>query len=321
MNIREIAELAGVSPATVSRVFSRNPGVSKELSRKILKIAAERHYHPRISEKQKDVVLITPYDSVYPVQSCIDMLLMALTQELPKQGYRVEILPVNSSERLSDVRFCAAVGIGLEPSLFPDWQDRFDSPLIFLDRSPAGKPDPDGNIYYVNSDERMGMRLALDHLRERGCRKVGCIIHGNPGEGNASIRHTAILESLKELGFPCDERLICFSGNGSERYAELVGKLLRAGADALFCPGGNAGITVLYALSLYGKLVPQDISLIASEQSFFSAYAVPPQTTITPEYPLLARKVVELISGRIAGERMPFVTTLPCRLIRRESVI
>ena len=101
---------------------------------------------------------------------------------------------------------------------------------------------------------------------------------------------------------------------------ELVGKLLKQGADALFCPGGNAGIVVLYALSLYGKQVPDDISLIASEQSFFSGYAVPPQTTITQEYALLAEKVVELINNRVSGNPAPGITTLPYRLIKRESV-
>ena len=90
MNIRKIAELAGVSPATVSRVFSRNPGVSRKIAQNVLKIASEHNYHPRISEKHRNVVLITPYNSVYPVQSCIDMLLMALTQELPKRGFRVD---------------------------------------------------------------------------------------------------------------------------------------------------------------------------------------------------------------------------------------
>ena len=54
MNIREIAAAAGVSPATVSRVFNRNPGVSPEVAKRIMKIAAAHNYHPRISEKQKN---------------------------------------------------------------------------------------------------------------------------------------------------------------------------------------------------------------------------------------------------------------------------
>lgn len=320
MNIRKIAELSGVSPATVSRVFSRNPGVSEAVARRVLKVAAEHHYHPRISEKQKNVILITPYNSVYPVQSCIDMLLMALTQELPRQGFRVEILPVNSFDRISDLRFCAAVAIGLESAMFPDWDQRFNAPLIFLDRSPGETHRRNENVYYVNSDENIGMELAIEYLKERKCRKVGCIIHGDPGEGNVDLRYNAILTLLKKFGLPADENLIRFSGNGNERYVELVGKLLKQGVDALFCPGGNAGITVLYALSLYGKQVPEDISLIASEQSFFSEYAVPPQTTITQEYQLLARNVVELISERVSGKPFPRITTLPYRLIKRESV-
>lgn len=319
MNIRKIAELAGVSPATVSRVFGRASGVNREIVQNVLKIAAEHNYHPRISEKQKNVVLITPYNSVYPVQSCIDMLLMALTQELPKQGYRVEILPVNSLERLPDVRFCAAVAIGVEPSELSDWDEHFSEPLIFLDRYPAGKGQ-EKNIYYVNSDEASGMEMALRYLKERNCRKVGCIIHGIPGEGNASLRETAIRKALKKLNFPAEDTLIHFSGNGSERYVELVGKLLKSGVDALFCPGGNAGITVLYAMSLYGKQIPEDISLIASEQTFFSSYAVPPQTTITQEYQMLASEVVALINKRVDGKCVPQITTLPYRLIKRESV-
>ena len=47
MNIREIARLAGVSPATVSRVFSRNPGVNKDIAQRIMQIAAENNYAPK----------------------------------------------------------------------------------------------------------------------------------------------------------------------------------------------------------------------------------------------------------------------------------
>ena len=319
MNIRQIAEIARVSPATVSRVFNRNPGVSPEVARKVREIALQYNYTPRISEKLKNVVLITPYNSVYPVQSCIDMLLIALTKELPEAGLRVEILPVNSLDRLSDIRFCAAVAIGLEPAMLTDWGKCFNEPLIFLDRSPGEKKWED-NIFFVNSDEFSGMEIALKHLQQHGCRKIGCIIHGSPGEGNTLLREKAIRETLKRSGLPDSRKLIHFSGNNNERYVELVGKLLKLGVDALFCPGGNAGIMVLYAMSLYGKQIPEDISLIASEQSFFSCYAVPPQTTITQEYSLLAQTVVKLIQKKLTGEKVPHIFTLPYRLIDRDSV-
>ena len=97
--------------------------------------------------------------------------------------------------------------------------------------------------------------------------------------------------------------LILLSGPGSDKYVELAGKLLKQGVDALFCPGGNAGIVMLYAFSLYGRRVPEDISLIASEQTFFSHYAVPPQTTISPDYAAMAAATADIIEARLDGQK------------------
>ena len=175
-------------------------------------------------------------------------------------------------------------------------------------------------VYQVRSDESQGMELAIDHLYERGCRKIGCIVHGDPGTGTADQRRAAIERALKARGLPANDYLIHFSGPGTERYVDLIGKLLRQNVDALFCPGGNAGIVSLYAFSLYNKRIPDDISLIATEQTFFSEYAVPPQTTVTQDYKAVAAAVADVIEARIDGRRAEPSTVLPYRLIKRESV-
>lgn len=112
MKIQEIAKLAGVSTATVSRVFSHHPSIRPEVREHVFAVARQYGYHPRLSTRQRNVVILTPYHSVYPVQSCVDMILMALTQELPRRNFRLEILPVNNRERLDSIQFCAAVAIG-----------------------------------------------------------------------------------------------------------------------------------------------------------------------------------------------------------------
>ena len=61
-------------------------------------------------------------------------------------------------------------------------------------------------------------------------------------------------------------------------------------------------------------------SLIASEQTFFSRYGTPPQTTITPDYKAMASAVADVIEARIAGRKFPARTVLPYLLLRRESV-
>lgn len=317
MTISEIAKLAGVSTSTVSRVFSHHPNIREDVRNHVFAVARQYGYHPRISSRQKNVVIITPYNSDYPVHSCVDMLLMALTQELPPRGFRLEILPHDNLERLAGIQFCGAVAIGAEPDDFRNWPERFTPPLVLVDRKGERMPP---EVYQVRSDESQGMELAIDHLYERGCRKIGCIVHGDPGTGNADLRRAAIERALKARGLPANDYLIHFSGPGTERYVDLIGKLLRQNVDALFCPGGNAGIVSLYAFSLYNKRIPDDISLIATEQTFFSEYAVPPQTTVTQDYKAVAAAVADVIEARIDGRRAEPSIVLPYRLIKRESV-
>lgn len=317
MKIQDIAKLAGVSTATVSRAFGHHPNIRPELREHVFAVAREHGYHPRVSVKQRNIVIITPYGRHYPVQSCVDMILLELTREFPRRGFRLEILPCDNLERLGGIQFCGAAAIGAEPEEFRDWHDRFAAPLVLVDRKP---PLPRPGVYCVRSDETQGMELAIDHLHQRGCRKIGCVIHGDPGTGNADLRHAAIQTALRARGYPADEYLIRFSGPGSERYVEVIGKLLRQGVDALFCPGGNAGIAAQYALALFNRRIPEEVSLIASEQSSFSHYGVPPQTTITQDYPAVAARVADVIAAAVDGRKAPSETVLPYQLIPRESV-
>ena len=316
MNIQELAALAGVSVSTVSRVFSHHPGIREESRRKVLTLAREHGYHPRFTAREKNVVVITPYDSVFPVQSCVDMILMSLAQELPRCGFRMEILPVNNLERLENIQFCGAAAIGCEAEDFPGWTERFAVPLVIMDRAPRGTVPE--QFCFIHSDEAQGMKLALDHLHARRCRRIGCIIHGMPERGNALIRRRAIAETLCRHGQD-DEQLIHYSGDGDEKYVELIGRLLKKGVDALFCPGGNAGILALYACSLFGRNVPEDVSLISSEQTAFSMYTVPPLTTISPDYPGLARELCAVLTAWMDTSRLKREVSLPYRLITRES--
>ena len=130
MKIQEIAALAGVSSSTVSRVFANHLHVRPEVRDRILAIAREYRFHPKLAMKQKNVVIITPYDPVYPVHSCVDMLLMALVHELPRRDFRIEILPYSNLNRLKGLPFCAAVAIGAEYTDFLNWQQQFAAPPV-----------------------------------------------------------------------------------------------------------------------------------------------------------------------------------------------
>lgn len=315
MKLQDIARLADVSPATVSRVFSHHPNIRSEVRERVFAIAKKHGYHPRLSTKQKNVVIILPDKEVYPIRNCLEMVMMALTLELPKRDFRIEILPQSNMDRLDSIQFCGAVAIGAEPDDFKHWEHLYSAPLVLVDRD---VPGGSANIYSVRSDEVQGMDLAIEHFYQRGCRKIGAIIHGLPGTGNADERHAGITQALKQRGYSAHEGLVHLAKD--DNYVERIGKLLNQGVDALFCPGGNAGIITSYALSIFNKQVPRDISLITSEYKFYSCYATPPQTTITQDHQALARMATDMIEAHLSQKPVSRQKLLSYSLIVRDSV-
>lgn len=315
MKLQEIARLAKVSPATVSRVFSHHPNIRGEIRERVFSIAREHGYTPRLSTKQKNVVIILPDEVIYPIRNCLEMVMMALTRELPHRDFRIEVLPQSNMDRLDSIQFCGAVAIGAEPEDFKHWEHLYSAPLVLVDRQ---MPIDTANVYSVRSDETQGMSLAIEHFHQRGCRKVGAIVHGLPGTGNADERHAGIMHALKAHGYPAHDGLVYLAKD--DNYVEMIGKLLNQDVDALFCPGGNAGIVTSYALSIFNKRVPQDVSLITSEYKFYSAYATPPQTTITQDHQALARMTADMIESHLSQEPSAKQVLLPYSLIVRDSV-
>lgn len=315
MKLQELAKLAGVSAATVSRVFSHHPNIRDEIRQQVLTLAKQHGYHPKVSLKQRNVAIILPDAEIYPIRNCLEMVMMALTLELPRSGFRMEVLPQSNLDRLDNIQFCGAVAIGANAEDFRSWPARFSAPLVLVDRA---APKNCANVYSVRSDEEQGMSLAIGHLHERGCRKIGCIIYGAPGAGNADLRMQAVRTALRELGCPVNDALLHLCKD--EEYVEAIGKMLRHGIDALFCPGGNAGIVTAYALSLFNKRVPDEISLVASEHKLFSRYATPPQTAITQDHQALAKIVCQILSAQFEGSVQEKQHILPYKLILRDSV-
>ncbi len=317
MKIQEIAEKAEVSIATVSRVFSHHPNIRREIRERVFAVAREYGYHPRLSTKQRNVVIVAPYKLIYPVQAYVEMVMTELTRELSLRGYRIEILPHDNLERLESIQFCGAVSIGVETPLFEHWEERFALPLILVDRSPSGRSR---GVFCVRSDEKQAMNLAIGHLADCSCRRIGSVIHGKSGMGNVDLRKSGILSALEKRGLPAEEALVRIAL--PEDYIEEIGKLLRNGIDGLFCCGGeNAGGIAAYALSLYGKRIPEEIQVVSSERAQTSRYCIPPQTTISQDYSAVASAVASALDARIRGEEVPAETVLPYRLILRDSTV
>lgn len=315
MKIQDLAKLAGVSPATVSRAFNRHPNIREDVRQRILELAQEHGYRPRGTAKTRRVVVVLPDHEIYPIRNCLEMVMTAIAHELPRRGFSIEVLPQGNLDRLGSLPCSGAIAVGAEPGDFAAWAERFPCPLVLVDRAPAR---PERMVHSVRSDENQGMSLAIGHLKARGCAAVGCIVHGVAGQGNADVRRAAIRRALAAHGYPADEALIRVSQD--DGYVDTIGGLLRQGVDALFCPGGNAGIIASFALSLFNRRIPEDVSLLASENLQFSRLATPPQSTIAQDHLGLANLVADILDAYRDGLVPAAERVLPYRLIARASV-
>ncbi len=315
MTMQEIAALAGVSTSTVSRVFNHHPKISEEVRQRVMEIAEKHNYHPRLPSKHRNIVILTPDEPSYPAHYCVEILVMSVSRELSEQNFHIEILPWNNRERLDIIQFYGAVAIGIDPDELLDWPEQYAQPLVVLDRD---MPRPVPGIWQVSSDEMQAMELAVEHFQERDFKKVGCVVFGTPGIGNTELRYQAALNALKKYGYPHDNNLLSYASEDS--CVEVVGKLLQQNIDAILCPGGSGGLLTAYALNLFGKQIPDDISLIATEFSSYSSHSIPPQTALVPDYIGIAKKAVDIFHAVLKGKSFPAKNVLPYQLIKRDSV-
>ncbi len=312
--IQDIAREADVSIATVSRVFSNHPNVRTSVREHVLGIARRHHYFPRLSSRRRTVILITPSRTEHPVQSYVDMVTAHVTEAAGGRGYQIEILPEDNLDRLENTPFCAVVQISATVLPWKNWGERFQAPLILIDRE---TPKPQSHMMSVRSNEPQGMDLALEHLTRNGCRRIGCLV-ANTKLGHPESRLHHLRAGLECRGLPASDSFVRLVREAE--YLEETAKLLRQNVDAIFAPGGMGGIITAYALNLLGRRVPEDVSLVASERAVVSRYCLPPQTTITQDYRRMASIAVDAIDASLRGEAPTADTILDYQLIERDSV-
>jgi len=315
MRIQDIAKEAGVSTATVSRVFGNHPNVRKDVREHVFEVARRHGYRPRLSAKKRNVVVITPSRIAQPVQSYTEMVLSEVVRELSQHGYRVEILPEDNVEFLSGIQFCGVVAIVHDGTVAESWAERFDAPLVMVNFE---MPKASEGVFSVSSDESQGMELAVRHLAGHGHVRIGAMVFGSPEGGRNPMRRAGILASFSKWRVQSDETLVRFAGESD--YMEVIGSLLREGITGLLCTGENSGIMAAYALSLFSKRIPLDVSLIAFERAMVSRYCVPAQTAITQDYAALAVAAADAIDARLDGRSFPRQTFIPYKLLERDSV-
>jgi LacI family transcriptional regulator len=275
ITIKDIAHLAGVSYATVSRALNGRPDVNEETRSRIFDLARELGYQPNaiarsLVKKESHIIALIVPDVSNPFFSDITMAVNAAAENA---GYTTMVCntgwdPVKEQEKLRIMVEQRVDGIILKPTAFirPGALEALNVPVVLFWHA---MPD---DLCYIEVDHETGSRLAVRHLLERGYRRIA-FIGGQETSPSNQIRLLAYQQTLQEAGLKVDAKLISFGGfrqeNGYLRLNDLL--KLPEPPDAAFCANDIIAMGVLHCARDRGLKVPTKFGIIGFDDISYAS--------------------------------------------------
>lgn len=330
--MQDVARHAGVSVMTVSNVINDHPHVRATTRQKVLESISALGYHVNTAARslrqgKTGVIGLAVPDIDRPY---FGMLARLLIDRAAAHGYELVIEQTHASrerevDAISRSRLRSYDGLFLYAAELRD-----DDAMLLRGEFPIvvfGEHAYSGPIDHVEMANADGARLATAHLIERGCRRVG-ILGGRIGDpddiGVATLRTRGYREALEAAGLAFDPALVrdaeySYEG-GSAQAAALLAEV--DDLDGLFCATDVIAIGAMRALHEAGRRVPQDVRIVGFDDVSLAAFTTPSLTSIAPGHDEMADAAMEMVLGRISGERAADdyrSFTGPARLVERES--
>ena len=329
VSIRDVAQRAGVSIATVSRAVNHIPTVNPELSRRVWKAIEEVGYLPNtqaralVSGRSRMLGLI--------VSEITNPFFPELIQEFENlavaQGYEVLIGSTNYDPARTEslmrrllqrnVDGVAVMTFGVEEELVKKLVER-EFPLVFVD---AGPDLP--NIRLVKVDYAEGIRQGVQHLAALGHRSIA-FISGPLSQRSPTARRDAFVRSMAELGVSVPREYLVEGNHTMEGGIAAMEKLiaLQELPTAVMCSNDMTAIGALHALYRTTHRVPEDISVVGFDDIHLAQFILPPLTTVQMSCKDLAAAAVEGLRAGIERDhpkRARKDWKIPTRLVVRQS--
>lgn len=325
VDIRDIARLAGVSTATVSKVLNNYSEVSDATKARILKIVEEVGYIPNSSARALSTKRTWLIGIVYSEHLDIGLehnffsgILQAFKREVESLGYDVVFI---SGKDIGYLKRCQVRNVD---GVFVVTADLMDTGLteLFDSKIKCVTTDiPYKSIPLVYSDNRQGSILAIDHLTQLGHRRIAHIagpltsIAGQErldgyrvGLAKADIQYDESLmieapEYDSHSGYTCMKRLL----------------QLPQPPTAVFVMCDLTALGAIHAIQEHGLKVGEDISLVGFDDIELASHIHPALTTVKQNRKAIGRALAQILHRSINNEKVEERTIIETKLIVRDS--
>ncbi len=319
-----VAERAGVSVTTISRMLNNRGNVSEKTRNKIFAAMRELNYYPdeiaqSLTKKKNNMIgLIVPsaknffysqiieYTEHYAVKRGCKLLLCISNHDVTKE---IEYFGMLKANKVTGI-IIASRTQHLADHLM------IDSPLISIDRIISPK------IPSISSDNYHGGVLAATQLIEKGCNNLAYISGSADLDFEANKRFLGFRDACLSRGvaFPLfldatEERFFTMD------YREIVAQLFerKPEADGIFTSNDIIAAQTIQYCHMHHILIPEQVKLIGYDDTDVASLCSPSLSTIHQPIEEICRQAVEGIFQSSSHDIIPLNRQLPVTFVERET--
>jgi LacI family transcriptional regulator len=310
LTIQDIARLAGVSKATVSRVLNHKPDVDPATRERILRIMDEQGFVPSITAaglaggRPRMIGALVP-SLTWPF---IAETVQGVAEVIEQSAYELILYSIPHGkdrsaalDRILDARLTAGL-VAMTPGQSAQRLAQLHEqgfPVVMLDDQ-----NPPTSAPWVGADNRSGAYTATRHLISLGHRRIAHI-RGPLSYQCSEDRHQGYCQALIEAGITPDPLLVVQGdfelASGHTCAHQLFSMLERP--TAIFSSNDNMAWGVLKVAEEYGLRVPDDVAVVGFDDTAPSAHTHPPLTTVRQPLHEMGRRAAELLIWLLESPR------------------
>ena len=329
---RDIARLAEVSQATVSRALRDSPLVRPETRERVKSIAEQLRYRTDRSaaglrsRRSHTLALLLFEDTADGSQ--INPFFLSMLGHITRAAARRRLDLLVSFQQLSDDWYTdyqlsnradgiILLGYGDYLASMPRLGRLAESGANFVIWGPIVEGMPGR---YVCSDNAAGAREAVRHLVSLGRTRIAFAGGASDHWPEFRLRHSGYVEALREAGLEPDPALQVDAQSSEAAGYEAAVRMLDSGRpfDAVFAASDRIAMGVIGALRDRGLAVPGDVAVVGFDDIVAAAHFSPPLTTVHQDTELAGEMLVDNLLRLISGESLDSAL-VPPRLVVRKS--
>lgn len=332
VTIKDVAERAGVSITTVSRVFNGYTDISEKTKKRILEIANEMNYTPNMaartlsSKSQKTIALILNDLELNRKTTMPMEVLSGVYQFTEDTEIEFVFFATTSIKQKNKTfqQFCneknitGAIiqGLRVDDQYYKEIY-KSDVPVVLID------VDADSQkIGSASIDNIAAAQEAVEYLIKLGHEKIG-MINGRREATVSMEREAGYLQALKKNGLPFVQDYVQYANFNEDIAAAMVTDMIERHDEvtALFCASDLMAIGAMKTIQKMGLSVPEDISIIGFDDIILAQYLSPTLSSVSQDMKLIGYEAANLLNKLMMDvEQVEHRIFVPHKLVIRNSV-